>query len=253
MGLIDRILRVIRANLNSLVGQAEDPEKILEQAVTDMQQDLIQMRQAVAQAIASQKRTERQASQAQSTADEWYNRAQLALSKGNEELAREALSRRKSYQETAKALTSQFSQQDEIVNKLKQNMRALESKISEAKTRKDFYIARARSAQASQKINEMLGNVGSSSALGAFEQMEEKVMQLEAQSEALETLGGDELDRQFAALEGSKDVDADLAAMKAQLSGGSEPAKLPSGESSATHNPEIDAELAKLRSEVDRA
>jgi phage shock protein A len=68
MGLIDRILRVIRANLNSLVGQAEDPEKILEQAVEDMQQDLIQLRQAVAQAIATQKRTERQASQAQSTA-----------------------------------------------------------------------------------------------------------------------------------------------------------------------------------------
>ncbi|MGQ4650542.1 PspA/IM30 family protein [Lyngbya aestuarii] len=253
MGLIDRILRVIRANLNSLVGQAEDPEKILEQAVTDMQQDLIQMRQAVAQAIASQKRTERQASQAQSTADEWYNRAQLALSKGNEELAREALSRRKSYQETAKALTSQLSQQAEIVNKLKQNMRSLESKISEAKTKKDFYIARARSAQASQKINEMLGNVGNSSALGAFEQMEEKVMQLEAQSEALEALGSDDLDRQFAALEGSEDVDADLAAMKAQLTGGSEPAQLPSGESSATHNPDIDAELAKLRSEVDRA
>jgi len=130
MGLIDRILRVIRANLNSLIGQAEDPEKVLEQAVEDMQQDLIQLRQAVAQAIATQKRTERQASQAKSTASEWYNRAQLALSKGDENLAREALTRRKSYEETAKAMQDQLSQQAGVVTKLKENMRALESKIS---------------------------------------------------------------------------------------------------------------------------
>ena len=156
MGLIDRILRVFRANLNSLIGQAEDPEKVLEQAVEDMQQDLIQLRQAVAQAIATQKRTERQAAQAETTAQEWYNRAQLALSNGDDNLAREALTRRKSYQETAKAMRDQLVQQSGVVSKLKENMRTLESKISEAKTKKDLYIARARSAQASQKINEML-------------------------------------------------------------------------------------------------
>ncbi|MEQ8957611.1 MAG: PspA/IM30 family protein, partial [Coleofasciculus sp. C2-GNP5-27] len=159
MGLIDRIWRVIRANLNSLIGQAEDPEKILEQAVDDMQHDLIQMRQAVAQAIASQKRTERQASQAESTAQEWYNRAQLALSKGDDNLAREALTRRQTYQQTAQALQGQLGQQREIVTKLKKDMKTLESKISEAKTKKDLFIARARSAQASEKINEMLGNL----------------------------------------------------------------------------------------------
>ncbi|MGL4622036.1 MAG: PspA/IM30 family protein, partial [Chroococcidiopsis sp.] len=98
MGLIDRILRVIRANFNALVGQAEDPEKILEQTVMDMQEDLVQLRQAVAQAIATQKRTERQAHQAQSNSEEWYRRAQLALQQGNDVLAREALTRRKSYQ-----------------------------------------------------------------------------------------------------------------------------------------------------------
>src|SRR4028118_2043705 len=156
MGLIDRILRVIRANLNSLIGQAEDPEKILEQAVEDMQQDLVQMRQAVAQAIATQKRTERQCSQNQSTAEEWYRRAQLALQQADENLARQALTKRKSHQETAEALQAQIEQQNVIVSKLKQDMRMLESKISEAKTKKDMYIARARSAQASQRLNEML-------------------------------------------------------------------------------------------------
>jgi phage shock protein A len=239
MELMDRILRVIRANLNSLVGQAEDPEKVLEQAVEEMQQDLIGLRQAVAQAIATQKRTERQASQAQSTAQEWYNRAQLALSKGDENLAREALTKRKSYEETAKAMQAQLVQQADVVTKLKENMRTLESKISDAKTKKDLYIARARSAQASQKINEMLGNMGTGSAMSAFEKMEEKVMQLEAQSEVIAELGSNELEKKFAALEGGKEIDAELAALKANMMTGTEPAKLPSSQPSSVKNPEI--------------
>lgn len=250
MGLIDRIVRVIRANLNSLIGQAEDPEKVLEQTVEDMQQDLIQLRQAVAQAIATQKRTERQASQAESTAQDWYNRAQLALSHGDDNLAREALTRRKSYQETAKVMRNQLTQEAGIVTKLKENMRSLEGKISEAKTKKDLYIARARSAQASQKINQMLGNVGTGSALSAFERMEEKVLQLEAQSEALQELGTDELEKRYAALEAGNDIDTELAAMKANLVTGAEPAKLPSSQASSVKNPEIDPELEKLRTDT---
>lgn len=251
MGLIDRIWRVIRANINSLIGQAEDPEKILNQAVEDMQQDLIQMRQSVAQAIATQKRTERQASQAESTAQEWYNRAQLALGKGNEDLAREALTRRKSYQETAQALKGQLQQQEGVVAQLKRNLRTLESKISEAKTKKDLYISRARSAQASQKIQEMLGNVGTGSAMSAFERMEEKVMELEARSQAVAELGSDDLERRFAALESGGDVDAELAAMKSQQSmTGTQSPQLPS---SQAPNAEIEGELEKLRSELDKS
>lgn len=233
MGLFDRISRVIRANLNSLVGQAEDPEKILEQTVLDMQEDLIQLRQAVAQAIATQKRTERQCSQAQSTAEEWYRRAQLALQKGDDHLAREALTRRKSYQETADSMKGQLEQQSSVVAKLKQNMLTLESKISEAKTKKDLYIARARSAKASQQLNDMLGRVGTGSAMSAFERMEEKVLQLEAQSEAIAELGADDLEKRFAHLESGDSVDDELAAMKAQLLTGSDnAAQLPPSQSS---------------------
>lgn len=236
MGLIDRILRVIRANLNALVGQAEDPEKILEQTVIDMQEDLIQLRQAVAQAIATQKRTERQVSQAQSTAEEWYRRAQIALQQSNEALAREALTKRKTYQETADAMQSQIEQQSSIVNRLKKDMQTLESKIAEAKTKKDMYIARARSAQASARLNETLSGVNTSSSLNAFERMEEKVLQLEAQSEAIAELGTDDLQKRFAALESGDDIDTELAAMKAQLNAGIQPtAQLPDS-SSATQD-----------------
>ncbi len=231
MGLIDRILRVFRANLNALTSQAEDPEKILEQTVADMQEDLVKLRQAVASAIATQKRTERQAHQAQSTAEEWYRRAQLALQQGNEALAREALTKRKSYQDTATAIKTAMKQHNTVVVRLKKDMQTLESKISEAKTKKDMYIARARSAQASQKINEVLGGINTSNSLSAFEWMEEKVLQLEAQSEAIAELGTDDLQKKFTSLESSKNIDVELAAMKAQiLTGEGRSTKLPNAD-----------------------
>lgn len=242
MGLLDRISRVIRATLNSWIGQVEDPEKILEQTVIDMQEDLVRLRQAVAQAIATLKRTERQRDQAVAQSDEWHRRAQLALQKGDETLAREALVRRKTYQDTADALQQQITQQAEIVSQMKKNMIALESKLSEAKTKKDMYIARARSARASEKLNEMLGQVGNSGAMAAFERMEERVLELEARSEAIAELNSDTLEKRFAALESSSNVDAELQALKAQLAGGpsaSLPANTP------------DPELEKLRSQLE--
>jgi len=217
MNLIQRILRVIRANLNSLIGSAEDPEKMLEQAVAEMQENLVRLRQGVAQAIATQKRTERQAIAANSTAEEWYRRAQLALQQGNESLAREALTKRRAYQETATSLSNQIGQQTEIVERLKRDMRSLELKISEAKTKKDMYIARARSAEASYRLQEMLSGVSATSSLNAFERMEEKVFQIEAKSEAIAQLGSDDLQKQFASLESANDIDAELAAMKTQV------------------------------------
>ena len=238
MGLIDRILRVIRANINALVGKTEDPEKILEQAVTDMQENLVKLRLAVAQAIATQKRTERQSQQAQSTADEWYSRAQLALQQANDTLAREALTKRKSYQETATAMKAQLEQQSTVVDRLKKDMRSVEGKIAEAKTKKDMYIARARSAEASQRLNEMLGGANPSNSLSAFERMEEKVLQLEAQSEAIAELGTDDLQNKFASLEAGNDIEAELTAMKAQILTGTETsAQLPASPPVANKDP----------------
>ncbi|MBI4780351.1 MAG: PspA/IM30 family protein [Oscillatoriophycideae cyanobacterium NC_groundwater_1537_Pr4_S-0.65um_50_18] len=249
MGLFDRIGRVVRANLNSLVSQSEDPEKILEQAVLDMQNDLIQVRQAVAQAIATQKRTERQASQSQATAEEWYRRAQLALQKGDESIAREALTRRQSYQDTATALKSQIEQQSVVVGKLKQNMVALEGKLSEARTKKDMYIARARSAKASQQLNEMLDRVGTNNAMAAFERMEERVLQLEAQSEAIAELStGDSIEKQFKALESGGNVDDELAALKAKLTAGDAPSLPPT---TPEKRAAIDDELEQLRAKLE--
>ena len=255
MGLFDRLSRVVRANINDLVSKAEDPEKVLEQAVIDMQEDLVQLRQAVARAIATQKRTEQQYNKNQQEANTWQQRAQLALSKGDENLAREALVRKKSFADTAATLKMQLDQQSNTVETLKRNLIALESKISEAKTKKDMLRARANAAKANKQLQETIGNIGTSSAMGAFERMEDKVMQLEAESDSAAELGGVGLEQQFAQLEASSGVDDELAAMKAQLSGAS-PAQqsLPSGESSTSASKEsvIDAELEELRSQLNQ-
>jgi phage shock protein A len=221
MELMKRIQRVIRTNFNSMIGSGSDPEKILEQAVMEMQTNLVQLRQAVAQAIATQKRTERQIAQAKSTVEEWYRRAQLALQASNEPLAREALTKRRAYQETHDALHDQIKQQNSLIVKMKQDMRSLEFKILEAKTKKDMYIARARSAEASYRLQEMLSSSSTTSSLNAFERMEEKVLQLEAKSEAISQLDSDDLQK-FTSLESNNTIDGELAAMKVQLLSGAE-------------------------------
>ncbi len=218
MGLFDRIGTVLKSNLNALVSSAEDPEKILEQTVNDMQEDLIQMRQAVAQAIAAEKRTEQEYKKNQDASNQWQERASLAVTKGNDELAREALTRRKQYQETATGLLQALDKQKETVGKLRRELTALEGKIAEAKAKKDLLVARAKSAKASENINQVLNKVSPGSSLATFDRMEQKVLDLEARSAAVGELATDSVEDKFRALEsGPTAVDDDLAALKAQM------------------------------------
>ena len=138
MGLLDRLSRLLRANLNAFVSDAEDPIKILDQSVADMQEDLVKLRQAVAMAIASQKRLENQAGQAKEQIKNWFSRAELALKKGEDDLAREALSRKKTFQETYESLSNQFQTQNGQVEKLKKSLLLLERKIAEARSKKKY-------------------------------------------------------------------------------------------------------------------
>ncbi len=261
MGLFDRVSRIVRSNINSMVTAAEDPEKILNQAIQDMSEDLIQLRQAVATAIASQKRVERQYEQAKQNEEEWQKRAELAMRNNNENLAREALVRKRSYVETSMGLKKQLEDHTNQVNVLKTNMTKLETKISEAKTKKDMLIARARSAKASQQISDVIGKVNTSSPFAAFERMEDRVNELEANAGAVAELSSDSLESQFAALEaGGSDVDHELEMLKASMGGGalpsgsSDPKALESGSNdsdSRASDPEVDAELDQLRKEID--
>ncbi|MGB5973202.1 MAG: PspA/IM30 family protein [Nodosilinea sp.] len=254
MGLFDRVSRVVRSNLNAAVSSAENPEKILDQAIIDMQEDLVQMRQAVAGAIASQKRVQQQHDRAQSESNSWQQRAQLALQKGDEDLAKQALLRKKTQAETANALKNQLDSQSTTVEQLKRNLIGLESKLSEAKTKKDMLKARASAAKANEQLQNTTSSLNTNSSMAAFERMEEKVLQMEATSQAAAELAGSTLESQFAKLEAGGDVDLELAAMKAQLSGGTvDQGQLPAGQASApaAESSAVDAELEELRSQID--
>ncbi|KAJ6300060.1 hypothetical protein OIU76_020950 [Salix suchowensis] len=146
MNLFDRFGRVVKSYANAIVSSFEDPEKILEQTVLEMNGDLTKMRQATAQVLASQKRLENKYNAAQLASEEWYRKAQLALQKGEEGLAREALKRRKTYADNANSFKAQLDQQKGVVENLVSNTRLLESKMQEAKSKKDTLKARAQSA-----------------------------------------------------------------------------------------------------------
>ncbi|XP_059628640.1 membrane-associated 30 kDa protein, chloroplastic-like isoform X1 [Cornus florida] len=253
MNLFDRFSRIIKSYANAIVSTFEDPEKILEQSVLEMNDDLTKMRQATARVLASQKQLENKYKAAQQASEDWYRKAQLALGKGEEDLAREALKRRKSFADNANALKAQLDQQKGIVNSLVSNTRLLESKIQEARSKKDTLKARAQSAKTATKVSEMLGNVDTSSALSAFEKMEEKVLAMESQAEALNQLTTDDLDGKFALLESSS-VDDDLANLKKELSTSKKKGELPPGRSISSTNSsftfrdtEIENELNELR------
>ena len=260
MGLFDRISRVVRSNLNDMVSKAEDPEKILEQTLIDMQEDLVQLRQAVAQAIASQKRSQQQYNQAQSQTNQWLSRAQLALQKGDENLAREALQRKKGYEEQANTIKLTLDGQTAQVDTLKRNLIQLESKISEAKTKKNMLKARTQAAKANEQLQGMLDGINVTGGMAAFERMEEKVLQMEARCQAAGELTGADLESQFKALEAGSGVDDELEALKANMLGGSaQPqAQLPAGEQptstpqTSPKKAEVDREFEELRQQLNK-
>jgi phage shock protein A len=249
MGLFDRLKRVVGANLNDLVSKAEDPEKMLEQALLEMQEDMVKLRQGVAQAIAAQKRTEKQYNEGQNEINKWQRNAQLALQKGDENLARQALERKKTYTDTATALKTSLDQQTVQVEGLKKNLIQLESKISEAKTKKEMLKARITAAKAQEQLQGMVSGMNTSSAMSAFERMEEKVLMQEAKSQAVSELVSTDLNSQFARLESSSDIDDELA----MLIEGSKQNTLPPAQPTNTAKAiqPVDAELEALRKQLD--
>jgi len=220
--LLDRFARVFNANMNKIVSGLEDPEKVIIQAVDDMQADLVRIRQAYAESTASQRRLQRQKEQAEAEGDGWYSRADLALRRGKETLAREALSRRQAFVDKARGLEDQLNTQRVASDKLYEAMAALETKIKEAVSRKQQLIARAKTAKSMQQVNDMLSGLGGGkNSMSAFVRMEEKVEALEAAAEVsadMTLIPDSTMESEFRLLEQSSEVENELARMKKMLS-----------------------------------
>ncbi|KAG7348510.1 phage shock protein A IM30, suppresses sigma54-dependent transcription [Nitzschia inconspicua] len=259
MNLFDRFTRVAKSNLNNILKNLEDPEKIMTQALEDMQNDLVKIRQSYAEITATQRRLMKQKEQCDAMANDWYQRAQLALQKGNEELAKEALTRRQQQIDEATNLQAQIDAQASAIDKLYEGMQMLEKRILESKSKKDQMVARARTAQSTQKVNDMMSGISGKTSMDAFTRMEEKVEALEAAAEVSAEMGSingnmlpgsaaSSVEAQFKALEAASEVDAELAKLKGLLGASSSASS--SSTTSAAKNAEIDDELEKMKKEA---
>jgi phage shock protein A len=214
MGIFSRLKTLISSNVNDLISKAEKPEKMLNQLIIDMQEQLLESKKAVAMAIADEKKLERELANQEAQAQEWERKAMLAVRSGKDDLAKEALLRKQEYDNAAAEYRKQWQSQKDSVEKLKESLRELQNKIEEAQRKKNLLIARAKRAEAQQKIQDTISSVsGNRSAFDAFDRMAQKVDQMEAQADAakeLEDLSSNaSLEKRFAELERS-DASADL-------------------------------------------
>lgn len=214
--LFSRVVRIVQSYVSSFTSQFEDPEVLLDRVTDEMQEDLIKMRQTAARVMGSEKQMAAKYNQVQGNADEWLRRAELAVRKGQDELAREALLRRKTFEGNAAAMRPQLQAQRKAMEQLNANIRMLENKLSEAKNKKETLKARAATAKSSKQIQEMVAGlrINNSSAWAAFDKMEEKVMSMEAEAETAGMLATpDSVEQKFLALEGGS-VEDELSQLK---------------------------------------
>ena len=220
MGLFERIKRLFKANVNSLLSKAEDPEKMLNQTLVDMKEQYSKAKKQVTVAIADEKRLKRKYEDAFKEANSWEKKARLALQSGKEDLAREALSRRNEYKNLGEEFKAQWDKQKAATESLKKALTGLERKIGEAERKKNLLIARKKRAEAQKSIHETMAGISDIGAFDTFDRMAEKIDQLEAEAEAAEDIAAleshSDLDEQFAQL-GSASVEDDLLLMKKEM------------------------------------
>jgi phage shock protein A len=217
MGIFSRITDIFKANVNDALDKAEDPEKMIKQMVLEMEESVNKSTLAVAQAVANQKSIEKRMRLAQSNESTWHDKAKKALEAGNEDLAKQALTKKSMFTKQAQDLEPTYNSAKASAEELRAEVDQLKSKLEEARMRKSTLIARAQSAKAQKSISQSFSGVGSD-AFSKFDKFESKVDTLEAEAEAFGELGsGDrELEDAFKQLE-SSNTDAELAKLKAEL------------------------------------
>jgi len=222
MGLFSRFKRAVKSNINDMISKAENPEKMLNQLIVEMNEQLIESKKTVAASIADEKKLERQIGVNRDLADEWERKAMLAVKSGEDDMAKKALLRKQEYDNTIRQYQVQWQAQVESVDQLKGALRQLQQKIEEAQRKKNLLIARAKRAEAHKRMQQTMSSMVDTSAFELFDRMSEKVEQIEAEVDAMREIEapatGDDLERQFQALEAS-DSSADklLDDLKAKM------------------------------------
>src|SRR5437868_3178834 len=216
MALLERVATLVRANVNDLIDKAEDPEKMIKQLILDMQNQLLQVKTQVAVAMADEHVLEKRQAENGEKAAEWMRKAELAVDKKQDDLARAALERHSSYLQMAEAFQEQVADQKVQVENLKSALRKLEQKLAETQSKSDLLLARHRRARAAGRASDAQLVISGNAAMAGFDRMKQKVMHGEALSRAKSEIISDALDDRFAKLEKADEIDRMLADLKSR-------------------------------------
>ena len=219
MALLERVGTLIRANLNDLVDRAEDPEKMIKQVILDMQNQLLQVKTQVAISIADQHVLEKKQSENEENERQWMKRAEIAVDKKDEALARAALERSLGYKTLAANFHRQVDDQKAQVENLKTALLKLQQKLAEAQAKAEMLIAQHRRSRAMGRATEAKTSMTDSSNGAAFDRMKHKVQQSEAVAQATAEMAGEDVGDKFAALEKEQELDRLLQELKARRNG----------------------------------
>ena len=237
MGIFDRLGTLLKSNINDLISRAENPEKVLNQLITDMRSQLAKAKQEVASAIADEKKLAAQVEKEKKQAEEWQKRAMLGVQQNRDDLAKQALVRQNEHMQAAQALHETWIRHKAETEALKSSLRTLNDKIEEAKRKKNLLVARQKRAEATQRIQRTMSSMSDKSAFDHFERMAAKIEEVErkqlAAAELSEELTGDNLQHEFEALEFDGSADQQLLELKKQmgvLGSGEERLKLTDGD-----------------------
>ncbi len=214
MALLERVSTLVRANLNDLIDKAEHPEKMIKQVIIDMQNQLLQVKTQVAIAIADQHLLEKKQKENEEKVAEWMRKAELAVDKKQDDLARAALHRVESYRDLSDGFAQQVTDQEAQVENLKTALRQLEQKLTEAEAKADLLIAQHRRARAVGKASDAKMAMGAHSKAATFDRMKHKVARTEAVSQAKSEIAADNVEERLAALEKEDRIEQLLVELK---------------------------------------
>ncbi|AOW76019.1 phage shock protein PspA [Colwellia sp. PAMC 20917] len=216
MGIFSRFTDIINSNINNLLDKAEDPAKMVRLIIQEMEDTLVEVRSSSAKILADKKDLSRQATRFEKDEQQWQEKAELALSKGREDLARAALVEKKKCAENALSLLDELNHVDDHIAKLQSEVSQLQEKLADAKARQKAIIMREKTATSRLKVKKNIDSGRVNDALSRFDSYERKIDDIESQVESLD-LGSKSLADEISDLESDENIDDELAQLKAKM------------------------------------
>ncbi|PKG58262.1 phage shock protein PspA [Shewanella sp. Choline-02u-19] len=217
MGIFSRFADIINSNISALLDKAEDPEKMVRLIIQEMEDTLVEVRSTSAKVLAEKKEIIRRVAKVQQQVQDWESKAELALSKDREDLAKAALIEKQKANELAESLAAELVVVEEHILRLKEEVGQLQEKLADAKVRQKTIIMRKQTASSRLEVKKQLDSSKIDNAMSKFEQYERRVEGLESQVEAYDLGKKNTLSDEFAALEAEDSVNDELEALKAKM------------------------------------